>query len=211
MFPSSQFEMIEEYDNENILYEYQKTLISNIKAEPHKIINLALLQTLGTIGRYDVAIEILKYGIEVISDIRACVIGFYLSIMWNGDISCFEAKLEESYLVVSEEYKSMINLLFAMKYRNQHDIPLTMKYLEKSISLCDQYVNNHLIYAFYCSKNDRKKHLECAKNNLDYPQQNKEDYISLERSTDPDNYIGEFITGNMMCIDTFKSIVSTIK
>ncbi|MFR1517685.1 MAG: hypothetical protein ACLSVG_02755 [Clostridia bacterium] len=211
MFPLSQFELIEEYDGEKILYEYQKDLIFDIEYEPHKIINLALLQTLGTIGRYDVAIEVLKYGIEVTSDIRACVIGFYLSVMWNGDLSCFEPKLEDSYFVASKEYQSITNLLFAMKYRNQHNFPLTKRYLEKSILLCDQYVNNHLMYAFYCSKNDRKKHLDSARNNLDYPQQNKEDYTSLEKITDPDNYIGEFITGNMMCIDTFESIVNTIK
>lgn len=70
MFPSSKFELIEEYHGEEMLYEYQKNLILDINREPHKIINLALLQTLGTIGRYDVAIEILRYAIEVVPDNR---------------------------------------------------------------------------------------------------------------------------------------------
>mgnify|MGYP000021270753 CR=1 FL=1 len=211
MFPSSQFELIKEYDGEKTLYEYQRNLILDIECAPHKIINLALLQTLDAIGRYDVAIELLKYGIEIAPDIRVCVIGFYLSVMWNGDFPCFEAKLVDSYPLANKEYQSIINLLFAIKYRNQNKITLAMRCLEKSISLCDQYVNNFLMYAFYCPKNVKKKYLDSARQNLSTPQRNKKDYNYLEESTDPDNYIGEFITGNMISIDTFESIVNTIK
>ena len=67
------------------------------------------------------------------------------------------------------------------------------------------------MYAFYCPKNVKKKYLDSARQNLSTPQRNKKDYNYLEESTDPDNYIGEFITGNMISIDTFESIVNTIK
>lgn len=211
MFPSSKFELIEEYHGEEMLYEYQKNLILDINREPHKIINLALLQTLGTIGRYDVAIEILRYAIEVVPDNRVCIIGFYLSVMWNGDSSCFETKLAEFYPVANKEHQSIINLLFAIKYQSQHNMALAMKYSEKSISLCDRYVNNYLIYAFYCPKRDRKRYLDSARKNLDCLQQNREYYNCLEQDTDPDNYIGEFITGTMMSVDSFESIANTIQ
>ncbi len=148
------------------LYEYQRNLILDIECAPHKIINLALLQTLDAIGRYDVAIELLKYGIEIAPDIRVCVIGFYLSVMWNGDFPCFEAKLVDSYPLANKEYQSIINLLFAIKYRNQNKITLAMRCLENQFRCATNMLIIFSCMHFIVLKTLKKKYLDSARQNL---------------------------------------------
>lgn len=201
-----EFDLIRPYENDNGYYDYQKQLLNDIENDPEKILELAILQTLSPIGNYEVATEILKYTQDIFDDKRVSLIGFYISVIWYGKPSVFIDKMMFFYRVSNEEYRSMVEYLLALQAYYEHDNNKMIQLLKQSITTYHGHVNNFLLLAKYVDKRDSIYYINKARNNI-ISNDNKTNETT-EYFTDPNNYIGEFISGCLMSKETFDSLTS---
>lgn len=185
-------------------FNLQSYLLKLIETDQTKIINLSLLQMIDPFERYEKGIELLKYAFNLTSDIRCCIIGFYISIMWinNNDDNFFKEQLQLKYNDCNTETKSTIDYLFSYECFFNDKKEDSLKFLTRSLSY-KGHVNNLLLYLSFCDKSERSTVVKMARNNI--KEFNCVDDISL--FIDPDFYISEHITGTTMTFDTFDSLV----
>ncbi len=127
-------------------------------------------------------------------------------MIWHGKPTIFIDKLMFFYRVCNDEYKSMVDYVLALQAYYEHDNNKTIQLLKKSITTCQSHVNNFLLLAKHCDKNDSIYYLNKARSNI-ISNDNITDGTT-EYFTDPNNYIGEFISGCLMPKETFDSLTS---
>lgn len=86
------FDLIKPYDNDEGYFDYQDKLLQNISNNAENALRLAILQTLAPVENYESAICLLQYEQDIFDDKRISLIGFYLSIVWNGEPKKFIIK-----------------------------------------------------------------------------------------------------------------------
>lgn len=198
------FDLIKPYDNDEGYFDYQDKLLQNISNNAENALRLAILQTLAPVENYKSAICLLQYEQDIFDDKRISLIGFYLSIVWNGEPKKFINKMLSYSQKESNEYKSMVDYLLALQslYKEQEDEMIA--FLKKSIALYKFHVNNFLLLSQYSNKKDSKLYIKKARENII----NMTDNETIEYFTDPNNFIGEFISGCLMPIETFEELIS---
>ena len=77
-------------------------------------------------------------------------------------------------------------------------------FLKKSIDLYEFHVNNFLLLYKYWNKKESKLYILYARVNI----KNMTDNETIEYFTDPNNFIGEFISGCLMPVETFEELIS---
>ena len=117
------FDLIKPYDNDEGYFDYQDKLLQNISNNAENALRLAILQTLAPVENYESAICLLQYEQDIFDDKRISLIGFYLSIVWNGEPKKFINKMLSYSQKASNEYKSMVEYLLALQslYKEQED------------------------------------------------------------------------------------------
>ena len=175
-----QMQILEEYNKEQSIID---------------LIRFSLLYTLSPICDEKTAINILKS--QDSHDFRFLIIGAYLvAYSHYSNNNLFIDKLLDEYVNYSRFEKSIVNYLIALHYYSnsvgiKDDI---VYYLNKSISLCDDYVSN-----FYLRFVITKNHEDAAKarRNIKRVLSGKEiESLTVDDLIDPQRYINEYILMN---------------
>lgn len=190
--------LINESDSKE-LYALQTKILNSHSEESLKIMQLALLQCEFPFENYERAIEILRLDAGESKDIRTGIIGFEMSFLFSDVDNAFRDNIKRLYAESSGYYQSLAEYLFALEYYLNKDYNSALTHLNKSIELCDKHVYNYELMSKLCRGSKKKAFLELARNNIQGPR-----YCTPGQTIpDPDDYIGEFVSGRMRPTETF--------